>query len=336
MDHSKKVRLAVAGCGFAARMIHAPRLSLLKDKFEIIGVADPVESNAAQAADAFGCGSMFSNVETMISKTDPEALAIFTPIHAGLVQQGLERGLDLFVEKPFCETVEQAEQMTAVALQRGQVVQVGAMRAFDPAIDHIRSQLPVIGPVRWVEIHDYCGQSLSAGSGGSMIAGNFQSALQVPAGRPRNGVQTMLLEFIHDISILRSVFGTPFSCSFSSLAKDGWSATGVINLIDGIPCLFATTEYGLPKVNHFEVRLEIFGENGFIKADFGDANDLEGGITVVEQSEKDRKIFRHDVFLEEWKAFHQSIINRETLKNNASDGTADISLGYEIVEKGLV
>jgi predicted dehydrogenase len=271
----------------------------------------------------------------MLNAVDAEAMAIFTPIHANLVRAGLEHNLDLFVEKPFCETPVLSREMAALADVKGRIVQVGAMRVFDPAVEYVRSQLETIGPVRWVEIHDYCGQSLSSGSGGSMIARTFQSALPLPDGQPRNGLQTMLLEFIHDISILRGVFGLPLACQTSLLAPDGWSAAGVLDLAGGIPCLFGTTEYGLPKINHFEVQMTIYGENGLLRANFGDANVPGGGETVVELANGQKKVFHHDVFLDEWKVFYQAVQSRKQHTNTAQDGAADVILGWDIVENGL-
>ena len=294
-----------------------------------------MEENARKVAELFSCEHIFHDAETMIGKVQPEAMAILTPLHADLVKLGLENDIDLFVEKPFCETADIAVRMTKLAEARKCVVQVGAMRVLDPALDYIRSQIAVIGPIRWVEIHDYCGQSLSSGSSGSMIASTFQSSLTVSEGRPRNAIQTMLFEFIHDLSILRAVFGSGISCNYSSISKDGWSATGVLQLPGEIPCIFGTTEYGLPKVNHFEVCMKLYGENGFLEADFGDANNPDGGLSVIEQSSGVEKLFRSDVFMEEWQVFYKSVKNRKPNKNNAADGASDVSLGYEIVEMGL-
>jgi predicted dehydrogenase len=327
--------MLIAGCGFACRKIHASRISALGDHYQVVAVADPVEQNAIEASQLFHCEAVFRDAETMLDAIDAEAMAIFTPIHSNLVKAGLEHNLDLFVEKPFCETPLQSREMAALADQKGRIVQIGAMRVFDPAVDYVRSQLETIGPVRWVEIHDYCGQSLSSGSGGSMIARTFQSAIPMPDGQPRNGVQTMLLEFIHDISILRGVFGLPLACRSSLLASDGWSAAGVLDLAGDIPCLFGTTEYGLPKVNHFEVQMTIYGENGLLIANFGDANMPGGGETVVEHENGEKKVFHHDVFQEEWDAFHQAVRDRKLSKNSAHDGAADVNLGWEIIEVGL-
>ena len=329
------VRMLIAGCGFACRKIHASRINALGDHYQVVAVADPVEQNAIEASQLFHCEAVFRDVETMLHAVDAEAMVILTPIPANLVRAGLEHNLDLFVEKPFCETPLQSSEMAALADVKGRIVQVGAMRVYDPAVEYARSHLETIGPVRWVEIHDYCGQSLSSGSGGSMIARTFQSALPMPEGQPRNGLQTMLLEFIHDISILRGVFGLPLACRSSLLAPDGWSAAGVVDLPGDIPCLFGTTEYGLPKINLFEVQMTIYGENGLLRANFGDANVPGGGETVVELANGEKKVFHQDVFLDEWKSFYQAVRNRKQPKNSAQDGAADVILGWEIVETAL-
>ena len=168
-----------------------------------------------------------------------------------------------------------------------------------------------------------------------MVAIRFQAGLPLPEGRPRNALQTLLLMFIHDISILRGLFGKPLTCEDASIATDGWSITGRIVLPGGEPCLFGVSEYGLLKINYFEESLTIVGENGVLRLNFGDANTPGGGLTTVEQVTVGTKEFVSDTYLLEWQAFHRAVTTRRVEHNSGEEGQADLTLAWEIARKGL-
>jgi len=60
-----------------------------------------------------------------------------------------------------------------------------------------------------------------------------------------------------------------------------------------------------------------------------------GGLTIVEQATSRSKEFTADTYLLEWQAFHHAITTRVTKWNSAEHGLADLSLAWEIANKGL-
>ncbi len=336
MKNLSPIPLAIAGCGFAARQIHAPRLLSSPNLFKVVAVCDPIPQAAQTVSVMFGGVPVFSEVEAMLAHSKPEALAVLSTHHAEPLKAGLANDLDIFVEKPFCETLEDGNEIKRMAEEKKRVVMVGAMRVFDPAIEYVRSLLASIAPILWVEMHDFIGQALSAGSSsGGMVAKRFQAGLPLSEGRPRNTLQTLLLMFIHDISILRGLFDGPISCDDAKIAQDGWSITGRLILPGAIPCLFGVCEYGLLKLNHFEENIQIIGENGILRLNFGDSNTPGGGLTTVQQATVGSKDFIADSYSLEWQAFHHAIATRVTERNSAKDGLADLSLAWDIANIGL-
>jgi predicted dehydrogenase len=220
MKNRSPIPIAIAGCGFAARQIHAPRLLSSPELFKVVAVCDPIPQAAQTVSAMFGGVPVFAQVEPMLREIKLQALAVLSTHHAEPVRVGLEHNLDIFVEKPFCETVEDGHDLVRMTQEKKRVVMVGAMRVFDPALDYVRSLLAKIAPLRWVEVRDFIGQGLSAGSSsGGMVATRFQAGLPLSDGRPRNILQTLLLMFIHDISILRGLFGAPIICDDTKIAR---------------------------------------------------------------------------------------------------------------------
>jgi predicted dehydrogenase len=57
-----------------------------------------------------------------------------TPLHFPISRDFLEHGVDVLIEKPIAETLEEAEVLIEVAASRGAVIQVGHLERFNPAV----------------------------------------------------------------------------------------------------------------------------------------------------------------------------------------------------------
>jgi len=118
-------RIAIAGLGASARQIHLPAYNSLP-ALEVVGGCDPL----ARAADfPF---PVFASVSEMLEKTRPDILAVVTPpdSHFDLVSRGLQAGCHVFCEKPFMNTLEEAEAVIALAGRSGRQVVVNNQYRF--------------------------------------------------------------------------------------------------------------------------------------------------------------------------------------------------------------
>lgn len=74
--------------------------------------------------------------------SDPEisqvAIAAPAALHFDLVKQAIEAGKDVFVEKPLCLKVADAQKLVALATARGRILMVGHLLQYHPYIRHIR------------------------------------------------------------------------------------------------------------------------------------------------------------------------------------------------------
>src|SRR5262249_58942716 len=61
---------------------------------------------------------------------------------AEVVRAALPAGLNVFVEKPMCITLADADAIVAARDQARRVVQVGTMKRFDPAVESMLADLP--------------------------------------------------------------------------------------------------------------------------------------------------------------------------------------------------
>jgi predicted dehydrogenase len=81
---------------------------------------------------------------------DAVSIAVPTSLHHAVATKFLEAGIHCLVEKPISVTVEQAEDLIALAERKGCVLQVGHIERFNAAIRKLREFLDVPG---FIECH---------------------------------------------------------------------------------------------------------------------------------------------------------------------------------------
>jgi predicted dehydrogenase len=156
------LRLAIAGCGVAAR-IHLDRLLAL-DAVNIVGCADPDLPSAKALADRAAHGGRssqgpasvpaFTDHRELFYQEAPDAVAVFTPhlAHYRVTMDALQRGCHVFIEKPLSTNVQEAADI--VNLARGRQLKVGVGHQFRlcPSLIEARRRLEsgAIGPLRLV------------------------------------------------------------------------------------------------------------------------------------------------------------------------------------------
>src|SRR5262245_35780448 len=87
--------------------------------------------------------STSSDYERMLREVELDAVLIATPsrMHAGMVRAALERGLHVFCEKPFTLSVSDADELSALASEKGVVTQVGYHNRFVGAFREVKRLL---------------------------------------------------------------------------------------------------------------------------------------------------------------------------------------------------
>lgn len=126
-----RLRTGVFGGGLIAQIEHVPNLLALKDKFEVVRVADPSATARGFFEERFGlpgCATLDQLLEENL-----DALVVCSPdfTHKAAVLAGLAKGLHVFSEKPLCYSSAEADEIIAARDLAGRVVQVGYMKRFD-------------------------------------------------------------------------------------------------------------------------------------------------------------------------------------------------------------
>ena len=90
----------------------------------------------------------FSDVESLVEECDALTIVVPTPSHLGVARVALERGRHLLIEKPLTATLEEADELLAIAERTGALVQTGHVERFNRAI---RGALSYVDRPRFIE-----------------------------------------------------------------------------------------------------------------------------------------------------------------------------------------
>jgi len=142
-----KLRAAVVGVGYLGKF-HAEKYASLPD-VELVAVVDDQPNRASAIAAKHRCEALADHRE-LFGRIDCASLAVPTSLHFAITRDLLEHGIDVLVEKPMTQSVEEGRALVALAEDDGRILQVGHLERFNPAI---RAVAGVIDQPRFIECH---------------------------------------------------------------------------------------------------------------------------------------------------------------------------------------
>ncbi|HJQ67908.1 MAG TPA: Gfo/Idh/MocA family oxidoreductase [Blastocatellia bacterium] len=125
------IRVAVVGAGHFGRE-HA-RIYSTSEKARLVAVCDINEANGRPVAERFGA-RFVADFRELIGEVDAVSVAVPTESHHAIACALMESGIAVLVEKPMTRTIEEADEMIALAESKGVVLQVGHLERYNPAV----------------------------------------------------------------------------------------------------------------------------------------------------------------------------------------------------------
>ncbi|RMG67659.1 MAG: gfo/Idh/MocA family oxidoreductase [Nitrospirae bacterium] len=125
------INIAVIGVGYLGR--HHARVFSELENVRLYAVVDTEPERAEDAASKYNCLA-FSTHEEVLDKVDAVSIVTPTTTHYKIALDCLNAEKDIFVEKPFTVSVEEADRLIDLAEKRGRLVQVGHIERYNPAV----------------------------------------------------------------------------------------------------------------------------------------------------------------------------------------------------------
>ncbi|HVD42223.1 MAG TPA: Gfo/Idh/MocA family oxidoreductase [Gaiellaceae bacterium] len=256
-----RLRIGVVGGGLVAQAMHLHFLAHMNDRFELVAVADPSATVRDSLQRLYSLEATYADHEQLLDGAKLDAVVISSPAqtHAEATLAALGRGLHVFVEKPMCITLADADRVVEAQRKMGKVVQVGYMKRFDRAWERMLGGMPESADsLRYISVvvHDpefapYFGPGeIARGSdipADVLEAGREQMRAQVReavgAGADSPAVITafegaFLGSLVHDVNLVHGLLdrlGEPLPAEV--IAGDWWNegqaVTGSVRLANG-------------------------------------------------------------------------------------------------------
>jgi UDP-N-acetylglucosamine 3-dehydrogenase len=129
---AKELRAGVIGVGAMGKN-HARLYSQLPG-VELVGVADSNEALAASIARQYECQHYTDYSDLLAQRLDLVSIVVPTTLHKQAALAAISSGVNVLVEKPISDAVENADEMIEAARRKGVKLMVGHVERFNPAV----------------------------------------------------------------------------------------------------------------------------------------------------------------------------------------------------------
>ncbi|MCJ2054853.1 Gfo/Idh/MocA family protein [Methylobacterium sp. J-070] len=116
-------RIGLIGAGWVTQH-HLAGWAALKDRAEVVAIADPSAERRAARAQAFDIPRTYADAGAMLAAGGLDAIDIAAPraAHAELVRLAADRGLPILCQKPLAPTLAEAEALVAAVEGRARLM----------------------------------------------------------------------------------------------------------------------------------------------------------------------------------------------------------------------
>ena len=316
------IKIGVLGAGHLGK-IHL-RLLKQSEKYELVGFYDPFEDNAKKVAAEFGY-TKFDTIADLIDAVDVVDIVTPTLSHHDCALEVIKAGKHVFIEKPISNTVEEAEEIIALAKEYNVKGQVGHVERFNPAFTAVKNQIQ--NPM-FIETH------------------------RLAEFNPRGTDVPVVLDLmIHDIdailSVVKSKVKSVHASGVSVLSQSPDISNARIEFENG--CVANITSSRISMKNMRKSRF--FQKDAYISVDYldkvceivkmKDAPEVPGDFDMILQNAEGEKkqiyfdnptVEPNNAILDELNAFADAINNNTTPIVTLEDGTEALRVAYMIID----
>jgi predicted dehydrogenase len=143
----EKIRVGVVGVGYLGQF-HAEKYTKM-DGVKLVGVVDINSSRTREIAKRYRTQPFFHHAD-LFHRVQAVSIAAPTALHHSIAKDFLLQGIDVLIEKPIANTLEETDELIGLAESKGLILQVGHLERFNGAL--VASEKMVQHPV-FIESH---------------------------------------------------------------------------------------------------------------------------------------------------------------------------------------
>ncbi len=142
-----KTRVGVVGVGHLGQ--HHARIYSASKEAKLVGVADIDQKRAEGVARRYHTQA-YTDYSRLVDQVDAVSVVVPTTMHYQVAKDFLNWGVDVLVEKPFTNTLSEAEELSALARKQNLILQVGHSERFNAAVGALQEK---VRDPRFIEVH---------------------------------------------------------------------------------------------------------------------------------------------------------------------------------------
>lgn len=316
------LKVGVLGAGHLGK-IHL-RLLQQSEKYELVGFYDENPENAVKIEKEFGY-KRFDTIAKLLTAVDVVDIVTPTLSHYKCAKVAIKSGKHVFLEKPISNTVEEAEEIIALAKEYNVKGQVGHVERFNPAFISVKDAIE--NPM-FIETH------------------------RLAEFNPRGTDVPVVLDLmIHDIdailSVVKSKVKNIHASGVSVISDTPDIANARIEFENGCVANLTSSRISLKNMR----KSRFFQKDAYISVDFlekkcevvkmKDAPEVPGDFDMILQNAEGVKkqiyfanpdVENNNAILEELETFADAIVNDTTPIVTLEDGTDALRVAYAIIE----
>lgn len=349
------VKVGVIGCGRIACWMHLPNLADF-DGVLIHALCDLDEQRLKAAERRYRVRHVTHDFEDLLRMRELDAVIVATEdvMHAPITLAALAAGKHVFVEKPMCLTIRDADELVAAAKDARRVLMVGFQKCYDPAVELTQRLLHEIGQPRLIHIQDICHDNdlvlndilLGYATGEWGYTDGVDTVAWKAVGEelfpdvapPRRRCYRLLLNLAcHDISLLLRLFGDPCCVEFADIWSEDPFAVAILDYGGATKCV---VEVGQTKRKWFDEKLLVYSTEATLRVEWPSPF-LKNAPTMVFLDKMDGRVEEQvrcvasydEAFRRELIAFLDCIKTGATPLTSAEHGRAVLKWLLEIIRR---
>ncbi|MFE1936313.1 Gfo/Idh/MocA family protein [Streptomyces sp. NPDC059474] len=358
---TERIRVGIIGCGTVAQIMHLPHLRGLPEHFEITALSDLSPGLLDFVGEQYSVpdSRRFTDYRALMDTEVDAVLVLSGGSHAPQILAAAEAGKHVFVEKPLCFTLREADVIEKVVARAGVRLMVGYMKRFDPGFRSGQRLVNAVDDARYIQIN-----TLHPSEDQYIDIHGVRSFDDVPreVARQVHRAQEELLDeavgavsdalrfvyhdvflgsMVHDVNALRALVGEPEDVLFTDIWPPDSrfpSVTTVLRHPGELRTSYTWTY--LDHVRDYFEEIAVLSPTQRVRIQFPSPFLKNWPTPVVTQSMEDGALVERriqvsydEAFREELCAFHSCVTNGTPVLTDVFDARSDISVLQQVFAK---
>ena len=148
-----RIRIGVIGCGAIAQIQHLPHITELRDRYDLVGLCDVSEKLVDFIGGMYHVPHRVTRYEDLLGLDLDAVLLCFADPKTEVAVASLNEGKHVFIEKPMCFSVQEADRIIGAAEASGKTLMVGYMKQHDPGYQFARNEILAMSDIRFIQVN---------------------------------------------------------------------------------------------------------------------------------------------------------------------------------------